>query len=377
MGHVVFQMLWSLTVKLELLEGLWCSAEATCQFMDGGLFATTTVRKLLFEGYTEPSVLKYMDLKHADDNIGVECETDPFDICGKKRYKCISTGMYLTLPDASKKLLRYGETPNDEYFAPSFIITTDSEILWPFAINETAAAYARQKMKQVSYTEVRNPHWAAYPAWTANDTAFNKHYQCQKRLLGGEPDLYTSCFDTLYTGRDQLDRTLNIKALHGNTTIFPYANGSAVNGSSINNQYEPELWPGFMVYPYSYLGLTAGVSYPEMVSPTLFSKMLSMTYSLYQKSLIFEFQRQLTIQYPLRTGMLQTATPVQNLPVRRFVEDSDTWDPHRALGTSHDSYGMPFLTPLGMASLERYTNFPIFTGNDCKFNVCFLREIAH
>jgi hypothetical protein len=363
MGNIMFQMLWYSTVDLELLDGLWCSGKETCRFLDGGMFATTTPRKLLFQGYTEPSVLKFLNLKHYPDDIGFECEEEPYDKCGIRQHKCTTTGIHMTLPNGGKKLLRYGNTSNEEFFAPYFVVTNESELLWPFAIDQDVATYSQSKMLEVNYTKVRNPHFAVYPAWTANDTAFNKHYQCQKRFLGGTPDQFNSCFDTLYTGRDTLNKTLNIKSLHGNATISTFGNESrvlAVEGSSINNQLAPELWTGFLAYPYNYLGLSGGVNHKKMVEPTIFSKLHAMTFTLYQKSLIFEFQRQLSIAMPLKIEQTNTFSPVETLPARRFVEDKDTWEPHRALGTPRDSYGMPYIIPIGMASLERYANFPIY-----------------
>jgi hypothetical protein len=364
LGNIVFRMLWASTVDLELLDGLWCSSKETCQFKDGGMFATTTARKLLFEGYTEPSVLKFLNLKHYHDDIGFECEKDPYDICGKREHKCTSSGLVLTLPDGGRKLLRYGNTSNEEYFAPYFVVTNESELLWPFAIDADVAQYGREKMQLVNYTRVRNPHFAMYPGWMANDTAYQKHYQCQKRFMGGTPDQFNSCYDTLYTGRDALNKTLDIKFLHGNDTIYPFGNGTqsiAVDGSSISNQLAPEQWTGFMQYPYNYLGLTGGLNYKKMTAPTVFHKLHGMSFTLYQKSLIFEFQRQLSLPMPLKTSQVNQFSPKVTLPVRRFVEDTDTWEHHRHTGVPLDSYGMPYTIPIGTASLERYADFPIYS----------------
>lgn len=361
-GNIVYEMLWSLTSDLEFQAGLWCSAAATCTFKDGGLFATTSVRQLLFQGYTDPSIIKYLSLKHETDSIGVECETDPYDKCGVKLYKCISPGLTLTLPNGDKKVLRFGNTSNEEYFVPNFVVVNRTgELLWPYASDPDTVQYAQDAMASESTINVFNPHWAAYPAWLSGEMGFQKHYQCQKRMFSGPPDLYNSCFDTLHTGRDLLNNTLNLKSIHGNATVFPYiAGGAAVNGSTINNQYEPYLWPGFLKYRYDYLGVSAGPDFMTMTGPTTYSKLLSMTYSLYQKSLIFEFQRQFLIQMPLKTALTNTFPVTALYATRRFVEDTDTWDPHRALGTSLDSYGMPFTTPIGMASLERFSGFPVF-----------------
>ena len=368
-GNIVYEMMWSLTSELELKAGLWCSSEATCAFMDGGLFATTTVRKLLFNGYTEPSVLKYLSLKHETDNIGFECEKTPYDKCGVKLSKCVSPGVMLNLPNGKQKLLRSGNTSHEEFFAPHFVIVNGTgEMLWPYSSNTSVVQHALDTIATESTIQVFNPHWAAYPNWLSGTEGFQKHYQCQKRTFGGMPDMYNSCYDTLYTGRDRLNNTLNLKILHGNDTVYPYAAGpAAVNGSTINNQYEPFLWPGFLKYRYDYLGISAGEEFMKMKAPTTYSKLLSMTYSLFQKSMVFEFQRQFLLQMPLKINLTNDFPVTALYMARRFVEDTDTWDPHRALGTSHDSYGMPFDTPIGMASLERYSGFPLFASKNHTF----------
>jgi len=62
------------------------------------MFATTTVRKLLFNGYTEPSVLKYLNLKLENSSIRFECREKPYDICGEQLYDCMTPGLMLILP---------------------------------------------------------------------------------------------------------------------------------------------------------------------------------------------------------------------------------------------------------------------------------------
>lgn len=62
------------------------------------MFATTTVRKLLFNGYTEPSVLKYLNLKLEKSSIRFECREQPYDICGEQLFDCITPGLVLILP---------------------------------------------------------------------------------------------------------------------------------------------------------------------------------------------------------------------------------------------------------------------------------------
>lgn len=50
------------------------------------------------------------------------------------------------------------------------------------------------------------------------------------------------------------------------------------------------------------------------------------------------------------------------LPSRRFTEDSDSWDMYRSQVKPLDQYTMPYNIPQAMASLQSYTNFPLFVG---------------
>ena len=371
-GNIVFQMLYAYTIVLQLQEGFWCATSKDCDFTWGGMFATTTARKLLFNGYTEPSMLKYLNLKHQNDNISFECGVNAFDQCGKQNYRCDSTQIIMNLPNGARKVFEYGNTSSEEFFAPELYVAYDTgDLIWPYANNKTLARIAEDKLysSNVTIVQVRNPHWSAFPAWLGKDVSFNKYYQCQKRLYMGPPDQFSSCTDSLYTGRDRLNNTMNIKTMHGNDTVFHYGAdaGQGVNGSTINNQYPPHLWKGFKAYPYNYLGRTSGAEYKKMKSPHLYSKLHGMSFQLYQDSLLFEFQREIKVEMPLRVtpedaaGQSASTFPaVESKATRRFVEDEDTWRIYKRLGVPTDSFGMPFRIPTGMHSLTRMAGFPLY-----------------
>lgn len=81
-------------------DGLWCNGlggYASCDFQLGGMFATTTVRKLLFNGFTEPSVLKYLNRKFESSSIRYECREHAYNICGEQQYQCSTPGLTLVL----------------------------------------------------------------------------------------------------------------------------------------------------------------------------------------------------------------------------------------------------------------------------------------
>lgn len=368
-GNIVFEMAFQLTLNLILNEGLFCASADSCNYQWGGMFSVTTVNKVLFAGYTEPSILKYYNLKYFKYNLQFRCVTDPFDECDTQLFTCNSDGLKLLLPNNDYLILQYGYTPNDQYFAPEFImILSNSTLIWPYSSNGTLANLSINYMYENpnDYLIIYNPNFALYPAWTSTDVDFNKFYQCQKRTYFGKPSLFNNCVDVLYTGRDLLNKTLNTVQSHGNTSIYFFDGNDSksslfVNGSSINNQLYSSLYDGFNAYPYIYLGNNAGVDFYKMKNQRIFYKPHSIELLLSQDSLIFAFQKDiiLTIPFPTADG---SGTPSLTINTRRFVEDTTTWDHLRDLGTPRDSYGMPYTTPPGMTSIEHLTNFPMFIG---------------
>eukprot|EP01038_Epipyxis_sp_PR26KG_P014212 gene14212-19069_t len=126
-GNIIAQMMYALTYDIPLTDGLFCDDFATCTYDHGGLVATTTARKLLFNGYTEPSILKYYDAKYSLHGVSLECEKQPYDICGTKSYSCHQgSGIRLVLPKNKSLVLNYETTPYEEFFAPFFEVMLNS-----------------------------------------------------------------------------------------------------------------------------------------------------------------------------------------------------------------------------------------------------------
>lgn len=385
-GNIVYSMLYGLTLMTSLREGYWCESVSNCDFVWGGMFKKTTVRKTLFEGFTEPSILKYFDLVNQINNISFECVTSPYDICGVKNYVCDDQGLYLMLPfqnqssnayNYSKYLLLYNSTPFDEYFSLEFYYdTSNSRLLFPYSSNSTIAESDQRNLLNDSSSIVTlfNPFWAAFPAWNnQQQQSFLKYFQCQRRLLLGPMNEFESCLIKHTTGRDYLENTLNLILFYGNSTIHPSyfntSNSFTINGSMINNQYQSFEWSGFKAYPYSYLGESAGVNFFSKTKLYKFSSLGAIPMELSQDTLTYQFQRDITLEVPFTTGDVEDQNPSYNgktvnlmLPSRRFVEDTTTWDNYRKLMTPKDSYGMKYTTPKGMLSMERFAGFPVFLG---------------
>jgi hypothetical protein len=396
MGNIIYTMMYAFTLYTTLSVQLWCESVPTCEYNYGGMFTTTTARKLLFEGYTEPSILKYYDLKFSlEYDISFECVTDAYDTCGVKNFRCDDTGIKIKFPiyNSTTKntidyVLNYGDTTMDEYFAPDIIYNrVTNELLWPYSMNSSAASYASEQLAIYSNTTdsvenkpilvtILNPFWQAYANWHSNDTDFLKYYQCQHRYLNGRPNNWNSCDNVIYTGRDYVNKSMSLKVFHGNESIYQYRDTTQsilVNGSLFNEQHPMYRWAGFFSYPYTYNGLSQGVDFYTYTEPMLFNDLTFMHYSLSQRTLTYSFDRVIPVKVPYSSGtILQPDSFKVPITVRRFIEDAETWQPYRTMGVSVDSYGEPFKVPIGMATLERFADFPIFVGTFLLFSFVLL-----
>lgn len=353
-----------MTIDLKLKDGLWCSTSSTCQFNLGGMFATTSVRQLLFDGFSEPSILKYINNRYESHGIKILCRENQYDYCGVEVLSCNDKGITLYLPNGNTKNFTFGITPNEEYFAPYFVITAMGEMVWPFASDNTTATYAAFVMLNETVYKIPNPHFAMYPAWTSTDVDFIKFYQCKKRTLGGTFLDFKDCVDTLHTGRDNYLNTLDIIKYHGNSSINHLSSDNVINGSTVNNQFQMYLWEGFQSYPYSYLFRTAGTDVLTLKYPVIFDKLHGYRFQLSQNAFTYSWEKVVSLSFPVRDSFVRSFNISKSLAtnLELFVEWTDTWDPFRQIGVPTDSYGMPYDIPVGMASITSFAGFPVFIG---------------
>lgn len=392
-GNIVFIMVLSMTVELRLMTGLWCLQHDGCRFDQGGMYVTSTVRQILFEGYSEPSVLYYLNAKHSLDDVHFLCRENPYDHCGQRTLRCNSKGLVLYLPYNRTLTLTYGLTPHDEFFAPEFkMLKSTGELLWPHSMNVKKVKHAMDILtdNNISHPSsevltIYNPHWTAYPAWNSHQTydniAFNKFIQCQRRLYSGLPNQFTSCFDTLDTGRAKYSNVYQILEYRGNDSIYFFPDNTSivampVLGTAEKTQHQPYLWDGFSSYPYLFNFKTGGDSYITMSNPVLFDKVHALYMVLSQTELYYNYQRDILTSVPFLE--LFTGESVDSnhtlyytggmsskkiaVAFRRFAEDVKTWNNVRKLGVPLDSYGMPYKVPIAMVGLQMHTSLPLFVG---------------
>eukprot|EP01035_Chromulina_nebulosa_P023309 gene23309-30216_t len=86
----------------------------------------------------------------------------------------------------------------------------------------------------------------------------------------------------------------------------------------------------------------------------LLAKQHAMNMLLSQESLLFDFQKEIPITLPLPSGSKSSTSSKlpYSMPTRRFVEEKESWNNLRVLGTPTDSFGMPYTIPIGMARIS-------------------------
>lgn len=365
-GNIVSSMMYSMTWDIAFSLGLFCRGSGPCEFEWAGMFMVTTVNQLLFEGFSDASVLKYLELKHTDIELQIECMRDAYDKCGTKNYHCMLGGNgqrgFNITTKTDQYEIKYGRTEVDKYFAPILETTSNGTFIWRYAMNETIRnASIAVAASEGGIVSILNPIWTSYPAWHTENDDFHKFFQCSMRYYSGMPGEYNSCEDVHYTGTDDISLLMKLKTFRGNDSITFVDSDILVAGQSYD-QFRPYLWGGFYAYPYSYDSLTSGPEYFAMENPVMFDKEHGLPLKLSQ-SRIDALEKLQTISLPFRTSYdVIPPTSSMNILARRFTQDIDTWSPLKNVGEPKDPYGMPYKIPIGMITLERFANFPLFIG---------------
>jgi len=78
---------------------------------------------------------------------------------------------------------------------------------------------------------------------------------------------------------------------------------------------------------------------------------------------LYDFEKNLFISFPLSNSFKSVnQSSGISISLRRFTEDSDTWNYLRDLGVPKDSFGMNYTIPYGMATIERLSGLPMYIG---------------
>lgn len=360
-GLVLSKMMFALVIEIVLKLGLWCPNYDNCEFTRGGLFTTIPVQKLLFEGFADASVVKYLDVKYSQQGVNFECANNPFDECGVQNFFCDSHGINLNVGNDTIRL-QYGNTSNEKFFVERFYIF-EGKFIWPYDKNSTEAAAALAIIagdtSQTVFTVI-NPYFTFFPAWESGDEDFQQFYQCQGRYLFGPPELFNSCTTAIETGTDMFNNLKHLVYYRGNDTVNILGAGINTTGT-IDLQLEAFRWDGFRDYPYTVDGVNAGTRYKELNNPVLFNRLQALRLELNQE-LLETFDQEIELTTPFRWGFVVNSSSSPGLTARRFLESEATWAPLSGLGTPADSFGMPFTVPTAMSSLIQLAGGPYFIG---------------
>ena len=343
-GNVVNYMMRSLTIMLSSEMGLFCSESVYCAYNLGGLFVTTSIDKLLFHGFSDPFTLKYLDLKHAQDNVTFSCINSPYLSCGVKNYNCGVEGVRITVAGNSIDLA-FGTSNESILFQPYLYFNKNGNVTFN---------------KNDYLTKVTNPLWTAFPAATSTDEEFLKWYNCLGSIFFGPENEFVSCASTLDSGASDTSKLFEMIKYRGNSSIDQVASPVAVQGTSdLLAQATPLLWDAIYSYPYPYLFSYSGTKHHAIPTPVIFDE--STTVSLqYSQSQLLSVDRETAFNPKM---IFQNYSMEDIINVQRFTEDPRGW----ALSASEegvplDSYGMPYQIPIGMASIGHLTGFPMFIG---------------
>ena len=181
------------------------------------------------------------------------------------------------------------------------------------------------------------------------------------------PYLFNSCVNRLDTGRANVSLAKNVQMFMGNESIYWFADSTpaSVNGTFDGQQAPMSLWDGFFTYPYSYNGTVQGPRHTSFNNPTVYHKKHAMTLQLDQSQYVYDWEYNIDTAIPYDdsyTGNSRKNPKRKILRTRKFEESALTWAGLKTLGEPTDSFGMPYKTPVAMASLERLGGLPIFAG---------------
>jgi hypothetical protein len=361
-GLVLSKMMFGLVIEIVLKLGLWCPDYDNCEFDRSGLFTTIPVQKLLFEGFSDASVTKYLDTKYSQQGVNLECVNEPYDECGVQSFFCDAHGIKLDVGNETI-VLQYGNTSKEKYFVERFYIS-EGKLIWPFDKDVNVSADARAIIAADTdnskvFTMI-NPYFTFFPAWESGDEDFQLFYQCQGRYLFGPPELFNSCTSAVDTGTDKFSKLKHLKYYRGNETVDIIGAGINTSGT-IDLQLEAYRWAGFRAYPYTVDGVTAGPQFEALEKPVLFNRIQALRLELDQ-DLLEPFDRQVVITTPFRWAYTVNTTDSLGLAARRFLESESTWSPLKNLGSPVDSFGMPYTIPTAMSSLINLAGGPYFIG---------------
>jgi len=360
-GLVLSKMMFGLVIEIILKLGLWCPNYDNCDFDRSGLFTTIPVQKLLFEGFSDASVLRYLDTKYMLQGVNFECVNEPYDECGIQSFYCDAYGIKMDVGNETM-VLQYGNTSKEKYFVDRFYVY-EGKLIWPYDINTTLAQESRAIIAAAGTDEVFtiiNPYFTFFPAWESGDEEFQKFYQCQGRYLYGPPELFNSCTSAIDTGTDKFSKLKHLKYYNGNETVYIIGAGINTTGT-IDMQLESYRWDGFRDYPYTVNGENKGPSFENLPTATIFNRIQALRLELNQ-DLLEPFDRTIMLTTPFHWWYEVNTTDSLPLPARRYLESVDTWLPFKNLGQPVDSFGMPYTIPTGMSSLIDMSGGPLFIG---------------
>lgn len=356
-GNIVAEMIHAFTMDRILIDGLHiCNDPVTCDYRHGGLFATTTARNLVFESRVDSIYIKMLNHDLQDRNLSIACVNqtvvDVTTECGFVRnHDCTDQGYQVLYENAlgEKEIL--------------LTVDRDGPERWQW--------YKPEIQLPNGHGEINNPAYSTHAGQLWNNESFHKERNCEHRILGGPKGRFQNCEVQAHTGRHDLSSVGHTTSWYGNATLdaappstreFDPATGASRHTADVagsqGEQFTPQLFDGFKSLSLPYVD-----SDPE--ESTMGLKFLgnkSETLLLGDQLLVMHLEREKQYRvrwpYPLLNGSAREFSFRAN----RYQESEQDWldASNRTGSTLRDQKGMPYKTPIGMASIESVAGVPAF-----------------
>ncbi|CAM9701007.1 unnamed protein product, partial [Chrysoparadoxa australica] len=234
-GNVLAEMINYYAHQLVLKdEGLICEDPAACDYARGGFFTTRLARDVLFDGYTDPLVMKLLNRRYAGRQLTIQCNeraVKGFTEQCETIYEddCSQSGFQVLHPDHGI-IMRVNRD--------------EARHLW----------HSVELSLPHNLGSISNPAFAVFPGQTWANETFQKQRSCEKRTLSGPGGLWNSCETVVETGREHSMNISNHLSFYGNTTISATVGGDSmleVSGGDIL-QAQANKWEGFDEYILPY-----------------------------------------------------------------------------------------------------------------------------
>ncbi|GMH62818.1 hypothetical protein TrST_g12879 [Triparma strigata] len=370
--------------------------EVSCSYDKGGMFIKQKARDILFEGFTDPFVIKVMNAEFSMLKRGFQivCNkqeeiTYLYDCTPMMDPQCGEEG-FSVIHETDGVLANMTRNTREWYLheidlgpvhgkIDSPVFATYLGQLWKDSgMNTNTSDPDNKDLNSRTVQSAIRGSMSAKPNFnTTENIIWQKERTCAKRYMGGPAGVYPNCTITMETGRNELNNLGRVTNYFGNSSIYITPSSSfMVDGNQISdgayNNYFPFLWEGFRSYDLQYRSRASGLSYKGNSSLKLFvgDELLQFRVPNVEA---FDGKKPTKIKWPKRYRFYDNTTAESEVMLLRYQISKEGWQEAADLAhdLEYDYYGMPYKTPIGMSSTRSQTGFSTTIGTPHHYGNAF------